>query len=45
VQGLRWGRRAGIVARAQAAICGNYYGAFVLDADGSNIEAVCHRAA
>jgi catechol 2,3-dioxygenase-like lactoylglutathione lyase family enzyme len=21
----------------------NYYGAFVLDADGNNIEAVCHR--
>jgi catechol 2,3-dioxygenase-like lactoylglutathione lyase family enzyme len=23
----------------------NYYGAFVLDPDGHNIEAVCHRAA
>lgn len=23
----------------------NYYGAFVLDADGHNIEAVCHRPA
>ena len=23
----------------------NYYGAFVLDADGHNIEAVCHTAA
>lgn len=23
----------------------NYYGAFVLDPDGNNIEAVCHRAA
>lgn len=23
----------------------NYYGAFVLDADGNNIEAVCHRPA
>ncbi|MDO6591056.1 VOC family protein [Loktanella sp. D2R18] len=23
----------------------NYYGAFVLDLDGNNIEAVCHRAA
>ena len=22
----------------------NYYGAFVLDPDGNNIEAVCHRA-
>ncbi len=22
----------------------NYYGAFVIDADGNNIEAVCHRA-
>lgn len=22
----------------------NYYGAFVLDADGNNIEAVCHKA-
>ena len=22
----------------------NYYGAFVLDADGNNIEAVCHHA-
>ncbi|HYN00041.1 MAG TPA: VOC family protein, partial [Aestuariivirgaceae bacterium] len=23
----------------------NYYGAFVLDPDGNNIEAVCHRPA
>ena len=23
----------------------NYYGAYVLDADGNNIEAVCHRPA
>ena len=23
----------------------NYYGAFVLDADGNNIEAVCHAPA
>jgi catechol 2,3-dioxygenase-like lactoylglutathione lyase family enzyme len=23
----------------------NYYGAFVLDPDGNNVEAVCHRAA
>ena len=23
----------------------SYYGAFVLDPDGNNIEAVCHRAA
>src|SRR5205807_10253841 len=23
----------------------NYYGAFVLDPDGHNVEAVCHRAA
>jgi catechol 2,3-dioxygenase-like lactoylglutathione lyase family enzyme len=23
----------------------NYYGAFVLDADGNNVEAVCHRPA
>ena len=23
----------------------NYYGAFVLDPDGHNIEAVCHRPA
>ena len=22
----------------------NYYGAFVLDPDGNNVEAVCHRA-
>jgi hypothetical protein len=22
----------------------DYYGAFVLDPDGNNIEAVCHRA-
>ena len=22
----------------------NYYGAFVLDADGNNVEAVCHRS-
>jgi catechol 2,3-dioxygenase-like lactoylglutathione lyase family enzyme len=22
----------------------NYYGAFILDADGNNIEAVCHRS-
>ena len=23
----------------------NYYGAFVLDPDGNNVEAVCHRPA
>jgi hypothetical protein len=23
----------------------NYYGAFAIDPDGHNIEAVCHRAA
>jgi predicted lactoylglutathione lyase len=22
----------------------NYYGAFILDADGNNIEAVCHQS-
>ena len=35
----------GSVAAASRTSRSNYYGAFVLDLDGNNIEAVCHRPA
>ena len=42
--GRRWRPAAATTARPASAriIIRNYYGAFVLDPDGHNIEAVCH---
>jgi hypothetical protein len=34
-----------IPARAALAARASYYGAYVLDPDGNNVEAVCHRPA
>ena len=36
---------AGMANRPDANYHPNYYGAFVLDPDGHNIEAVCHAPA